>query len=154
MPYATTCTEIPAGSTTMNRNNETVTFREPVPTGYCESETENGGKNARSRTFNCTADGASETYYEVADCKGTPAGTNPINTNGQCMTGGCAGFTRDQFENGRCEGKPESVTTNEYLYFDSSGKCAYNSTQSCVNGQPQFKFYNNTGKYSLYIFFI
>lgn len=140
---ASTCTEIPAGSTMKDHNGDTITFHEPIPASKCQVET-NNEHHTHSREYTCDSTGAAENYYNATTCTGTPAGSNPITLNGQCMTGGCAGFTNYHYNNGNCQGRPEETITNEYFYWNPTG-CNYNMTQSCVNGVPQFKFYNNTG---------
>eukprot|EP00483_Globobulimina_turgida_P003186 UN03191 len=93
--------------------------------------------------FKCSGGMASENGYNASSCTGTPVESNPVTLNGQCATMGCMGFTDKDYNDPQCSGKPTETRVNEYIYFIAD-KCMYNATQSCVNGEPQSKFYNNT----------
>jgi len=137
-----TCNEIPAGSSMKNENGQLITFHDPVPADKCSVETDDQG-HTRARMFNCSTSGAFENYYAGSTCTGTPHGSNAVTLNGACASGGCAGYTHYEYQNGGCHGPADNTITNEYFYWNTNG-CMYNQTMSCTNGVPQIKFYNNT----------
>eukprot|EP00483_Globobulimina_turgida_P005849 UN05859 len=136
------CNEIPAGSSTKDHNGNVHIFHEPVPAGKCSVETNEAG-HVRAREFTCSGTTAAENMYNASTCTGTPFATNPVTLNGQCATGGCAGFTNYDYNDPHCQGHPTDTTTNEYFFW-GDGSCQGNATQTCVSGVPTIKFYNNT----------
>ena len=80
--------------------------------------------------------------HDIADCSGTATPTM-ITLNGSCTTMGCFGFNDYQYDTADCTGSLQQNFTNEYVYW-SPDVCLFNATQTCVNGQPQTSFYNNT----------
>lgn len=145
-PFASQCTVIPAGSNFTDGNGNNIVLQEPAVTGKCEVHTENngGGTHVESHQFQCNGTTAVLLNYghEVGDCSGMAQST-PITLNGSCVTMGCLGFNDDQYDTSDCTGTPYQNRTNEYIYW-SPDVCMYNQTQTCVNGQPQTSFYNNS----------
>eukprot|EP00486_Rosalina_sp_Unknown_P002614 CAMPEP_0201576422 /NCGR_PEP_ID=MMETSP0190_2-20130828/22248_1 /ASSEMBLY_ACC=CAM_ASM_000263 /TAXON_ID=37353 /ORGANISM="Rosalina sp." /LENGTH=160 /DNA_ID=CAMNT_0048007287 /DNA_START=174 /DNA_END=656 /DNA_ORIENTATION=- len=124
-----------------DHNGDVHTFMEPVVAGKCETETDEEG-HVRSRQFVCSGTTASQNYYNASSCSGNPVGSDPVTVKGTCAMGGCAGFTHYDWNDGHCQGKPQTTTTNEYIYW-GDGSCQNNATQSCVNGVPTIKFYDD-----------
>eukprot|EP01084_Bolivina_argentea_P204465 349181_1 len=140
---ASTCNEIPAGSNMTDHNGDNIVFRDPIVADKCETETNSQGQT-RSRQFNCSGTTAFENYYAGSTCTGAANGANPVTLSGACATAGCAGYTEMQYQHsGSCQGKPDTTTTNEYMYWNPSG-CNYNMTQTCANGLPSINFFNNS----------
>jgi hypothetical protein len=87
--------------------------------------------------------------HEVGDCSGN-AVSQQVTVNGTCSRMSCLGFNDMQYDTSDCSGTPYQNRTNEYIYW-APDVCEYNATQTCVGGQPQTSFYNNSGykyKYS------
>ena len=111
--------------------------------GHCESDTNSEG-HSNSRIFSCDGSTAKVTSYEGSrNCTGSHMNSEPITLNGACTMATCFGFDESEYNEGGCKGKPVQEHNNEYVLFDTTG-CNYNKTSSCVNGEPQTKFYNNT----------
>eukprot|EP00483_Globobulimina_turgida_P003562 UN03568 len=140
---ATQCTVIPPGSYVVNPANQKLFFPDPVVTGKCSTETTATSLRVYSFQFVCSGSTAAENIYNSSSCTGTPEATNPITLNGQCAKMECAGFTQKQYKDPGCSGNPQETIVNEYTFW-VPGPCQYNQTQSCVGGQPQTTFYNNS----------
>eukprot|EP01083_Nonionella_stella_P050504 134343_1 len=145
-PRASTCTVVPAGSNMTAANGDNIVFFEPIVAGKCEVHVENNGGGTHVESLQVTCNGTTAallTYgHEVGDCSGTATST-PITVNGTCGSMTCLGFNDEQYDTADCTGTPYQNHTNEYVYW-SPDVCQYNTTQTCVNGQPQSSFYNNS----------
>eukprot|EP01084_Bolivina_argentea_P109109 195018_1 len=145
-PLASQCTAIPAGSNMTNANGDNVVFVEPIVTGKCEIHTneDHNGVHTDSHQFICSNGTAALLTYghDISNCSGTTQST-PITLNGSCTSMGCLGFNHLEFNTTDCTAPPQQNFTNEYVYW-TPDQCLYNATQTCVNGQPQTSFWNNT----------
>eukprot|EP01084_Bolivina_argentea_P159169 277231_1 len=144
-PRASQCGVIPAGSNFTDGNGDNIILQEPAVTGKCEehSNEDHNGIHSNSFILSCNGTTASmSSYGQVGDCSGTPVIT-PITLNGSCATMGCLGFNDYEYDTSDCTGQTQQNRTNEYIYW-SPDSCLYNATQTCVNGQPQTSFYNNS----------
>eukprot|EP00483_Globobulimina_turgida_P010582 UN10603 len=116
-------------------------------TDKCEVHTNEEGDgtfHTDSHQFSCNGTTAAMLTYghNVADCSG-PLQTHKITLNGSCFTMGCLGYNNYLYDTADCTGPLQQNFTNEYIYW-SPDVCQYNATQTCVNGQPQTSFYNNS----------
>eukprot|EP00483_Globobulimina_turgida_P000227 UN00227 len=145
-PLASQCTVIPAGSNMTNANGDNIVFVEPIVTGKCEihSNEDHNGIHTNSQQFVCNDTTAAMLTYghDISDCSGI-ANAIAISLNGSCTTMGCLGYNDYQFDTADCTGPTQQNFTNEYIYW-SPDVCEFNATQTCVNGQPQTSFYNNS----------
>ena len=99
-----------------------------------------------SRMFSCNSTSSGslvEWGHNNSDCSGNHDKITMITLNGSCTTMECLGFNEMEYDTSGCTGQATQNYTDEYVYW-LPDQCMYNITQTCVSGQPQSSFYNNT----------
>eukprot|EP00483_Globobulimina_turgida_P002602 UN02606 len=146
-----TCTAVPVGSIYIDTMNQTVATVLPLVADKCTLVIDYMNPAAqRTVEVNCTPGGnvSYQNWYAGLNfdgtCNGLPLAVAQVKLSGPCYTLGCirGNFLFYQSEN--CAAPLAWEAIGHYEQWYPNGTCINNQTQSCVNGVPVAKMYNNS----------